>query len=118
MCIHQCHIKYKHPFLTRARRRPTARAGRGFAASQPHTNPRARGKGLEEVPLPNPPVLDGPESYDGPYQNWGLFKEITSQWNNFRLSINQTFLYSTNAELGSDGLITTTAEQEKLPVPA
>ena len=30
------------------------------------------GEGTEKVPLPNPPVLDGPESYDGPYQNWGL----------------------------------------------
>ena len=39
-------------------------------------DPRARVKGLEEVPLPNPPVLDGPESYDGPYQNWGLFLEL------------------------------------------
>ena len=29
-------------FLTRARSRPAARAGRGFAASQPHNNPRAR----------------------------------------------------------------------------
>jgi hypothetical protein len=38
-----------------------------------------------------------------------LFKEIISQWNNFRLS--------TNAELGSDGLIPTTAEQEKLVNP-
>ena len=39
---------FKFSFLinnfTRARRRPAARAGRGFAASQPHTNPRARGR--------------------------------------------------------------------------
>ena len=40
--------------------------GTGFAASQPHTNPRARGKGLEEVPLPNPPVFYGHESNDCP----------------------------------------------------
>lgn len=38
-----------------------------------------------------------------------LFKEIISQWNNFRLS--------TNAELGSGGLISTTEEQVKLVNP-
>ena len=37
-----------------------------------------------------------------------LFKEIISQWNNFRLSTNQTLLSSTNSELGSGGLIATT----------
>jgi len=46
-----------------------------------------------------------------------LFKEIISQWNNFRLSTNQTLLSSTNAELGSGGLISTTEEQVKLVNP-
>ena len=50
-----------------------------------------------------------------------LFKEIISQWNNFRLSTNQTLLSSTNSELGSGGLISTTRhgreEQVKLVNP-
>ena len=37
-----------------------------------------------------------------------LFKEIISQWNNFRLSTNQTLLSSTNSELGLGGLNSTT----------
>ena len=50
-----------------------------------------------------------------------LFKEIISQWNNFRLSTNQTLLSSTNSELGTGRLISTTRhgreEQVKLVNP-
>ena len=47
--------------------------GTGFAASQPHINPRARVKFSRKFYFRSPSVLDGPESGDGPYQNWGLY---------------------------------------------